>query len=210
MRNNQPVTDREVELSTEDVIVSVTDARGMILSASPDFIRISGFTEAELIGQPQNLVRHPDMPPEAFASLWQTIQKGRTWIGFVKNRTKQGDFYWVKADVSPVYEGSRLIGYRSVRTRPSRDEVERASKLYADINARRIKNPFHESRFSAAVANLSVRTRIIAGMAAAVGSVLLIAGLAWSSVERLGSRESELGAARRQVVADVHTGQIGA
>ena len=209
MRKNEPVTDREVELSTEDVIVSVTDPRGMILSASPDFVRISGFTEAELMGQPQNLVRHPDMPPEAFASLWQTIQKGRSWIGFVKNRTKRGDFYWVKADVSPVYEGSRLIGYRSVRTRPTREEVERASKLYADINARRIKNPFHESRFSAALANLSVRTRIIAGMVAAVGSVLLLAGLSWSAVERLSRLESDLGAARQQVVADVHLSQIG-
>ncbi len=209
MRNNQPVNDHEVELSADDVIVSVTDPRGMIVSASPDFIRLSGFTEAELIGQPHNLVRHPDMPPEAFASMWHTLQKGRTWMGFVKNRTKQGGFYWVKADVAPILEGSRLIGYRSVRTRPAREDVERSSKLYADINARRIKNPLKESAFSAALAKVSMRTRLLAGMAAAIGSVVLLALFAWSSVERLSARQAELVAARAQVAADVHAGQVG-
>ncbi len=93
MRINTPVTDREVELSVDTMIVSKTDTKGRITYINRDFIDISGFTEAELMGQPHNIVRHPDMPPEAFDDLWKCLKAGRPWIGMVKNRCKNGDYY---------------------------------------------------------------------------------------------------------------------
>lgn len=135
MRTNLPVNDVEVQLSDDDVIVTATDLRGTIISCSPDFARISGFTQTELIGQPHNVVRHPDMPSEAFESLWKTVQQGRTWTGIVKNRTKTGGFYWVKDDVAPLRENGAVTGFRSVRTRPAREEVAAAAKRYASIKA---------------------------------------------------------------------------
>lgn len=135
MRSNLPVNDTEVFLSDEDVIVSATDVKGEIISVSPDFIRISGYSKEELLGQPHNLVRHPDMPAEAFESLWSTIKTGRTWMGIVKNRTKAGGFYWVKADVSSLLEDGKVVGFRSVRTKPTKEEVAAASQLYAQLKA---------------------------------------------------------------------------
>ena len=130
MRNNQPVTNKEVALREEVMIVSKTDLKGLITYINKDFLEISGFNEAELIGQPHNIVRHPDMPVEAFADLWQTLQAGRPWTGLVKNRCKNGDFYWVSANVAPIVEGGRVSGYLSVRRRPSRQQVEAAEAAY--------------------------------------------------------------------------------
>ena len=94
MRNNQPVTQKEVLLSPGQSIVSTTDLKGQITSVNQAFLEISGFTEAELIGEPHNIVRHPEMPVEAFADLWSTLKNGRPWTGLVKNRCKNGDYYW--------------------------------------------------------------------------------------------------------------------
>ncbi|MGG7603799.1 methyl-accepting chemotaxis protein [Massilia sp. BKSP1R2A-1] len=116
-------------------IVSTTDLKGRITSANPYFVEVSGFTLDELIGAPQNIVRHPDMPEEAFADLWTTIRQGLPWTGMVKNRCKNGDFYWVMANVTPVLENGRPVGYMSVRTRPSRQEVAAAERLYAAMRA---------------------------------------------------------------------------
>ena len=93
MRNNLPITNREYVLQDREIIVSKTDLKGNITYANQDFIRISGFSEAELLGAPHNIVRHPDMPEEAFADLWQTLQAGKAWTGIVKNRCKNGDHY---------------------------------------------------------------------------------------------------------------------
>ena len=101
MRNNQPVTQREYPLQDGAVIISWTDSKGNITYANDDFVEASGFTYEELMGQPQNIVRHPDMPPEAFRDLWATIKTGNPWVGMVKNRRKNGDHYWVKATVTP-------------------------------------------------------------------------------------------------------------
>jgi methyl-accepting chemotaxis protein len=127
---NTPVTNREVELRDGMTIVSRTDTQGNITYVNRDFIEISGFTEAELIGAPHNLVRHPDMPVEAFADLWQTLKAGRPWIAMVKNRCKNGDHYWVEAHATPVFEGGRIAGYMSVRKRPTREQVQGAEALY--------------------------------------------------------------------------------
>lgn len=135
MKINMPVTQIEYQLSDTDSIVSTTDLQGNITYANPYFIEVSGFTEEELIGAPQNIVRHPDMPPQAFADLWSTIKSGLPWSGVVKNRCKNGDFYWVFANVTPVIENGKAVGYVSVRTKPSIEQVQEASRLYAAMNS---------------------------------------------------------------------------
>lgn len=134
MKQNLPVTDIEVFLNESRPIVTRTDLQGKILYANPEFIRISGFSENELLGKDHNIVRHPSMPPAAFADLWATIKRGQAWQGLVKNRCKDGAFYWVKAYVSPVYEHGQHVGYMSVRTAPTLSEKEHANELYRLIN----------------------------------------------------------------------------
>jgi aerotaxis receptor len=130
MRLNTPVTDVEYLLSDAEAIVSTTDLQGNITYANPYFIEVSGYDQAELIGAPQNILRHPDMPREAFSDLWATVKNGLSWSGMVKNRRKNGDFYWVLANVTPVMESGRPVGYMSVRTRPTREQVHEAAALY--------------------------------------------------------------------------------
>lgn len=130
MRNNQPVTTEEIVPKAGSVLASRTDTGGRILYANNGFIEISGFSEQELIGQPHNLVRHPDMPKEAFANLWSTLKAGRPWEGLVKNRAKNGGFYWVKANVTPVTENGQTAGYLSLRTVPEREAVRGAEEAY--------------------------------------------------------------------------------
>lgn len=130
MRTNMPVTNVEYVLKDGSSIVSKTDLKGLITYVNPDFIDASGFTEKELIGQPHNLVRHPDMPIEAFADLWITLKNNRPWTGFVKNRRKNGDFYWVIANATPIFENGSCVGYMSVRSKPSREQIEAHEAAY--------------------------------------------------------------------------------
>ncbi|HEY8160554.1 MAG TPA: PAS domain-containing protein [Methylobacter sp.] len=130
MQINMPVTNVEYSLKDSDSIVSKTDLKGLITYINEDFLRVSGFTKAELIGSPHNIVRHPDMPPEAFADLWKALKANRPWTGLVKNRCKNGDFYWVLANVTPFYENDQLAGYISVRSKPSREQVNAADTAY--------------------------------------------------------------------------------
>ncbi|WP_024302430.1 PAS domain-containing methyl-accepting chemotaxis protein [Pseudogulbenkiania sp. MAI-1] len=133
MRNNLPISDNEVMLDPRCPIVTKTDLHGKILYANPEFMRISGFSEEELLGQDHNIVRHPDMPVQAFADLWATIRRGQTWKGLVKNRRKDGGFYWVKAHVAPLHELGQHVGYMSVRTAPSEVEKQQAEQLYRAV-----------------------------------------------------------------------------
>ena len=133
MRVNEPITDREIMMADGQLLVSQTDAGGKIVFVNQAFVDISGYSEAELIGQPHNIVRHPYMPKEAFRDLWQSIQAGKTWEGLVKNRTKSGDFYWVHASVTPVVENGKLAGFISIRTKPARDQVNAADAAYKAI-----------------------------------------------------------------------------
>ena len=135
MRNNQPVTKVERHLEDGAFIVSMTDPKGIITYADDEFVKISGFSREELLGQPHNLVRHPDMPAAAYADLWATVQAGKVWQGMVKNRAKNGDFYWVDATVTPVVELERTVGYVSIRSKPTRMQVREAEYLYARMNA---------------------------------------------------------------------------
>ncbi len=134
MKKNLPVTDKEVLFGQDDRIISTTNLKGIITSVNDAFVRISGFSRDELIGFNHNVVRHPDMPPLAFENLWHTVKSGHPWIGLVKNRCKNGDYYWVHAYVSPIYEGDVIAGYQSVRYQPSREQVARAESLYTRIN----------------------------------------------------------------------------
>ncbi len=126
---------REQTFADSANLVSLTDLQSNIQYANQDFIDISGYSESELVGQTHNLVRHPDMPKAAFADLWATIKADKPWRGMVKNRCKNGDYYWVDAYVTPVYEHGRKIGYQSVRSHPSRQQVREAETLYAKMRA---------------------------------------------------------------------------
>ncbi|MAD73555.1 MAG: chemotaxis protein [Rheinheimera sp.] len=135
MRNNQPVTQKEYIFRASDRLISGTDAKGNISYCNDAFIEVSGFKKEELIGKPHNMIRHPDMPPEVFKEMWQTIASGHVWMGLVKNRRKNGDYYWVSAFVTPVFENSRVVGYESVRVLPLEDEKARAEAAYARLRA---------------------------------------------------------------------------
>jgi PAS domain S-box-containing protein len=135
MRVNEPITDHEKEVPDGEPLVSRTDRGGRIVFANHVFVETSGFSEDDLIGAPHNLVRHPHMPQQAFANLWATIKAGRPWDGLVKNRAKSGDFYWVRANVTPVVEGDEVTGYISIRSKPTRAQIDHAERAYAAIRA---------------------------------------------------------------------------
>ena len=172
MKKNLPVTQKEVNYDETITIVSMTDPKGIITYVNRDFLDISGFTEEELIGQSHNIVRHPDMPPAAFQDLWDTVKGGKPWSGIVKNRCKNGDHYWVEAFVTPLYEGDRLVGYQSVRTRPTRDQVSTAEGLYRKLNEGQLKQvPNRRSIF-----DISLRIRIFSALAL-LGLLALATGI---------------------------------
>lgn len=133
MRSNLPVTQREYVFPDDQLLVSTTDAQGRITHCNTAFAQVSGYTYDELMGQPHNLIRHPDMPPEAFKDLWATIGRGRPWSGIVKNRRANGDHYWVEANVTPILDGGKPVGYMSVRFKPRREQIEAAEALYAKV-----------------------------------------------------------------------------
>ena len=163
MRQNLPVTGNEYNLREGIQIVSRTDLKGIITYANADFIESSGFTEAELLGAPHNILRHPDMPEAAFKDLWDTVAAGKPWSGLVKNRRKNGDHYWVEANVSPLRVEGRVVGYISVRRRPERDEIKAAEALYALMRqGKQVKSLYR--RFADGLGNLPIRTALTGGL----------------------------------------------
>jgi len=140
--SNPPLTNNVEHLVDKArPIVTKTDMKGHITYANPSFVEISGYRRDELIGAPHNIVRHPDMPAEAFKDLWQTVLRGQPWQGMVKNRAKDGGFYWVMAFVTPLFEGGRQVGFMSVRNAPSREQINQATALYAQVKAGDAKFP---------------------------------------------------------------------
>ncbi|MFN3715131.1 MAG: methyl-accepting chemotaxis protein [Thiobacillus sp.] len=135
MRTNLPVTDNEYVLRDGEAPTSRTDIHGNITYVNRDFVEISGFSEEELIGAPQNIVRHPDMPPEAFADMWACLRAGKPWTGMVKNRCKNGDYYWVEANAAPIFEGDAIVGFTSVRAKPTRGQIRAADEAYRAIRS---------------------------------------------------------------------------
>jgi methyl-accepting chemotaxis protein len=142
MKINMPVTDVEYPIKESISIVSKTDLKGIITYASEDFIRVSGFSREELIGKSHNIVRHPDVPPVFFEDMWKSLKAGRPWTGVVKNRCKNGDYYWLLNNVAPFYENDQLVGYMSVRLKASPEQVEAenaAYQLFRDGKAGKLK-----------------------------------------------------------------------
>lgn len=135
MKNNGSVTQRNIDYPADQFLVSSTDLKGVLTYANDDFIKLSGYTREELIGKSHNIVRHPDMPQAAFRDLWDTIKQGKPWQQLVKNRAKNGDHYWVKAYVTPIFQGSSIVGYQSVRTKPTHDEITAAEGLYRKLSS---------------------------------------------------------------------------
>jgi aerotaxis receptor len=161
MKLNLPVTNHELEYRKNAIIISKTDRKGVITDANDDFVEISGFTREELLGKSHNIVRHPDMPPEAFADLWKKVKQGKLWNGIVKNRCKSGDHYWVEANVTPIERNGEIVGYVSVRTKPSRQQVEAAERLYADMRA---GHNHRTAKLWEKLTHLSVRAKLTLAM----------------------------------------------
>jgi len=187
MRSNLPVTNTEYVLKDHETPTSKTDIHGRITFVNRDFVNISGFSEDELIGASHNIVRHPDMPVEAFADLWRTLRGGKAWTGLVKNRCKNGDHYWVEANVAPIVENGTIVGYTSVRGKPSRDQVQAADSAYRAIKAGDSTLEIHEgeavkrsfAQRCRLLKNLSLKT-MLAIAAGSVGALFAGIGiLAW-------------------------------
>ncbi len=135
MRTNLPITQHEFDYPDQQMLVSSTDAKGIITHCNDAFVQVSGYTYEELMGQNHNMIRHPDMPPEAYKDMWGTIGRGRPWTGMVKNRRKNGDHYWVLANVVPILRDGKPQGYMSVRIKPSRAQIQSAEGLYHTMRA---------------------------------------------------------------------------
>ena len=164
MRSNGSITQKEYVLHDGTTLVSTTDLQSHITYCNPAFVEVSGYEPAELIGQPHNLVRHPDMPAEAFRDMWATLKTGEPWTALVKNRRKNGDHYWVRANVTPVLDGGQVTGYMSVRTTAGRNEVAQAEALYA-----RMRDEAGAGRLRTTLLRGEVRDD---GLAAALGRLL--------------------------------------
>ena len=192
MRNNLPVTQREYEIDGGTTLMSTTDTRSYLTYVNAAFIEVSGFEKDELMGQPHNLVRHPDMPPEAFADMWATLQGGQSWTALVKNRRKNGDHYWVRANATPVMRNGAVTGYMSVRTKPGRDEVAATEALYKAFREGRAgSRAFHKGlvvrtglmKWASLLQLLSTRGRLnlgVLGLAVLGTLAALLAGAHWA------------------------------
>jgi aerotaxis receptor len=186
MRNNQPVTRIERHLEDGQYIVSKTDLKGRITYVNRPFVEISGFSAAELLGAPHNIVRHPDMPPAAFDDLWRTLKAGKPWRGLVKNRCKNGDFYWVDASANPIWEKGAVTGYMSLRKKPARASVEAAEQLYRKLREGSAGSiALHEGRVvsTGLLGSLSGLARLAPGSRSAIAcsfAALVIASLGGS------------------------------
>ena len=139
MRMRPFVTDNEYILDDNATLMSTTDTQSFITYTNDSFIEASGFESDELIGHPHNVVRHPDMPAQVFADMWDTLKKGEPWTGLVKNRRKNGDFYWVRANAVPIVRDNQTVGYMSIRTKASREEINEAQRLYQAMNAGQLR-----------------------------------------------------------------------
>ncbi|MEH6446451.1 MAG: PAS domain-containing methyl-accepting chemotaxis protein [Oceanospirillaceae bacterium] len=163
MKNNLPVTQKELKINEQSNILSTTNAVGKITYVNQDFLNISGFTKDELIMQDHNIVRHPDMPSAAFENLWGSVKQNRSWMGLVKNRCKNGDHYYVSAFVTPIYIKGKLTEIQSVRTKPKESQVKRANAIYADINKGVTPSKVKENKIS-----ITTRLLLIQGLSALI------------------------------------------
>ena len=149
-----PVTNKENDFPESYVLVSSTDVKGRITFVNDVFCEVAGFEREALIGKAHNIIRHPDVPAAVFADMWSNLKQGKSWMGLVKNRCENGDHYWVSAHVSPLLDGSKVVGYESVRRKASRDEIQHAQSVYDRINAGKALVPM-STKVAAYLANSS-------------------------------------------------------
>ncbi len=133
MKVNLPVTDHEYDYDPSLKLISTTDVRGIITHANEAFWDVSGYEQDELLHHNHNVIRHPDMPEQVFKDMWERIKEGYPWEGVIKNRRKNGDYYWVYAYVTAVYSQGEMIGFQSVRTHPTREQVAEAEAYYRQL-----------------------------------------------------------------------------
>ncbi|HLV19220.1 MAG TPA: PAS domain-containing methyl-accepting chemotaxis protein [Pseudomonas sp.] len=175
MARNVFVTSQERQFAADLRLISATDAKGIIRYCNDDFVEVSGYTREELLGSPHNLVRHPDMPKEVFAHMWRHLKAGRAWMGIVKNRCKNGDFYWVSAYVTPIFEDGKVVGYESVRVRPEAEQVRRATALYEEVKAAGLKRRARGDAWAVATPFLATLPALLAGLLLSPGVGLGVA-----------------------------------
>lgn len=144
MSSPSSVTQNEYPLDDDTTLMSTTDLHSYMTHTNDTFVQVSGYSLQELIGQPHNLVRHPDMPKAAFADMWYTLQKGEPWSGIVKNRRKNGDHYWVRANAVPMVRQGQMTGYMSIRTRATAEEIAAVEPLYKALNEGRCNKRIHK------------------------------------------------------------------
>ncbi len=133
MRINKPVTDNEIVFEDNQILVTKTNLEGIITYANRDFLRISGFDASELYGKSHNVIRHPDMPVEIYKDLWKNLKAGRPWCRVIKNRCKNGDYYWIRANITPVRKEGRIVEYMSVRSKPNSEQIANAKAFYEKV-----------------------------------------------------------------------------
>ncbi len=187
MRKNLPVSGKERFFDAGERLISTTDTSSRITHCNDEFVAISGYSREELLGSTHNIVRHPDMPPQVFANMWQTLKQGRPWMGLVKNRCKNGDHYWVSAYVTPIFEHGKVRGYESVRVKPQRTDVARAERVYQRIaSGRAASSPWGDLSLGLArswhwlLAALALPAigLLWSGWPAALASIVVLLGLA--------------------------------
>ncbi|CAN5424973.1 PAS domain-containing methyl-accepting chemotaxis protein [soil metagenome] len=164
MRTNLPVTNLEYSFPEDWTLVSTTDLDSRITYGNATFIEVSGYSREELFGQPHNLIRHPDMPEEAFRDLWQTLRSARPWSGLVKNRRKDGSHYWVVANVTPIIDRGQPVGYMSVRSHASREAIALAEKRYEVLRGQADSGVHRYALRSGAWVDLSLAGRLVTAM----------------------------------------------
>lgn len=199
MRVNLPVSTQEYLFPKGETLVSTTDLKGRILYCNPMFIEVSGYEKEELLGQPHNIVRHPDMPEEAYRDMWDTIAQGIPWSAPVKNRRKDGSFYWVMANVTPLMQGDQPTGYMSVRTEASREQIQAAEQLYGTMRAEKEAGQLvHTLRQAQLVKNTLWGRTVAALRPGPLGKIslctLLLVLLSWGAAA-LGGHTMTLGSA---------------
>lgn len=190
MKTNLPVTQNEAPYPKGQYLVSKTDLKGIIVHANDAFVELSGFSHEELIGKSHNVVRHPDMPPQAFEDLWRTVKAGRPWRGIVKNRAKNGDYYWVDAFVVPVRKNDQTIGYMSVRSEPSREQVRQAETLYKQLNETKARLDSSGSiwnRMMIPSRMVGILGGLILMMGASLGVSHSVLGIPWGDLAKIGA-----------------------
>jgi len=184
MEHNLSSTGRSVELPADANILSTTDIKSFISHVNADFVNISGYSESELLGQPHSIVRHPDMPAKTFEHMWATLKSGSSWMGLVKNRCKNGDYYWVSAYVTPIRKDREIVEYQSVRTKPQPEQLKAAEQLYALIKSGRKSRldrlqPGLRSRSALLVAGVTTLGTLVGAslLSLSMLDTLLLAGL---------------------------------